>query len=237
MKLKLLFILFLFTQIGAGAQSYFTIRTGYATSKVAVSEQTPGDFTFKSGYHAGIGFEINAVKNVLSVLPELLYVQKGFTTTLNHPDWQTCKVVYKDEVKINYLEIPVLLRLNLNQHKVRLFANAGPSFSVGLGGTALQTAKGACVVSNTTFITDESTTGEVKFTERPFRPDNNIYINKRFDWGLQMGAGLSYALPKSKITAEARYGRGLSSINGDDNYKTRTILVSLAYAFMLPQDL
>jgi hypothetical protein len=44
MKLKLLFILFLFIQIGAGAQSYFTIRTGYATSKVAVSERTPGDF-------------------------------------------------------------------------------------------------------------------------------------------------------------------------------------------------
>ena len=77
---------------------------------------------YNLGYHLGGFMEIDFSKSI-GIQPELLFSQTNTTATDNLGD------VFKpgDNIKLNYLNIPILLRINASK---LLTLNAGPQFSI-----------------------------------------------------------------------------------------------------------
>jgi hypothetical protein len=106
--MKKLFFAFLIL-ISFSAQSQvlqFGIKGGYNNSTLSGD----GDISSLSGYHAGVFASIDLV--ILDVVPELVYSTQG------------AKVSDQD-VKLNYLNVPIMARLNLLKI---LYLEAGPQF-------------------------------------------------------------------------------------------------------------
>lgn len=126
-----------------------------------------------------------------------------------------------------YVELPVNLIINIPlESSTKLFFNAGPYAAVGIGGKSkLETKVGPL---------ESSSSSDIKFSnDDPFtsEQDDAAYDKlKRFDFGLNAGAGLDL---KSFII-KANYGFGLTKINStesnnssDDKNKYRTLSVSV----------
>src|SRR5690242_10651190 len=93
----------------------------------------PG-FTLGAGYNISIG---TLGKSIFSLQPELTFVQKGFSAE-SKGEFYDGEAIYEfsadQNFKINYLEIPVLAKLEFGSDKARFFAYAGPSLGLALGG-------------------------------------------------------------------------------------------------------
>jgi|SRR6185437_5356020 len=126
-----------------------------------------------------------------------------------------------------YLELPVnfILRLPL-QGKSNIFINAGPYVAMGIGGKSSVETKFLGAVTNSTsniqFNNDDPTTSE----QEGARYDRL----KRFDYGLNLGAGVDF----KKVLVKVNYGYGLAKINStqtdnssNDKNKYRTVSISL----------
>lgn len=118
-------LLFSFTfistiSINAQAGFRFGIKAGANADKIAGQ-------TFKDGYnlsyHVGAFAEIDLTKKI-GIQPELLWSQSTTTKVSGLP------IIYQslpNDIKLDYLQIPVLLRYNVNGLVTLL---AGPQFSV-----------------------------------------------------------------------------------------------------------
>ena len=126
-----------------------------------------------------------------------------------------------------YLELPVNLILRLPmESKNNIFFNAGPYIAMGIGGKS---------TIDTKFLGSEThSTSNIKFnnddpstTEQEGASYDRL---KRFDYGVNVGAGLDVG----KLLLKVNYGFGLAKINStetnnssDDKNKYRTISISL----------
>lgn len=126
-----------------------------------------------------------------------------------------------------YLELPVnfILRLPL-EGKSNLFINAGPYVAMGIAGKSKVETKLLGSVDNSTydikFNDDNPTTSE--------QEDARYDRLKRFDYGLNIGAGVDF----KKVLLKVNYGYGLAKINStqtdnssNDKNKYRTVSISL----------
>lgn len=126
-----------------------------------------------------------------------------------------------------YLELPVnfILRLPL-EGKSNLFINAGPYIAMGIAGKSKVETKFLGAVTNSTnnikFNNDDPTTSE----QEGARFDRL----KRFDYGLNLGAGVDF----KKVLLKVNYGYGLAKINStqsdnssNDKNKYRTVSISV----------
>jgi hypothetical protein len=125
-----------------------------------------------------------------------------------------------------YLEIPVNLVLSVPmQNSTSLFFNAGPYVAMGIAGKSkLETKIGAIATeseSDIEFSNDDPLTSEEE--------EAGYNRLKRFDYGINVGAGLDL----KSVILKANYGLGLTDINsvkplnGEDNNKYRTISISV----------
>jgi len=126
-----------------------------------------------------------------------------------------------------YIEVPLNVIVNVPlATNTGLFFNAGPYAAVGIGGKSKLDSKIGPFQS-----TSEN---DIKFSnDDPFtsEQDDAAYDKlKRFDFGVNLGAGLDL----NKIILKANYGLGLTKINStesnnsaDDKNKYRTITVSV----------
>lgn len=126
-----------------------------------------------------------------------------------------------------YVEVPLNVVVNIPlQSKTGLFVHAGPYAAVGVGGkTKLETKFGP--------LTSESER-DIEFSDDdPFtsaQEDAAYNKLKRFDFGLNFGAGLDL----NSIILKVNYGLGLTKIgstesnnNADDKNKYRILSISL----------
>jgi hypothetical protein len=126
-----------------------------------------------------------------------------------------------------YVELPVNLILNVPLSKnTGIFFNAGPYAAVGVGGKSKTDIKLGPLTS--------SSEKDIKFSnDDPFtsEQDDAAYDKlKRFDFGLNFGAGIDL----DKVILKANYGLGLTKINStqsdnnaDDKNKYRTFSISM----------
>jgi hypothetical protein len=126
-----------------------------------------------------------------------------------------------------YLEVPVnlIVRIPL-EGKSNIFINAGPYLAMGIGGKSKVETKMLGSVNNSTydikFNNDDPTTSQ---------QENARYDRlKRFDYGLNIGAGVDF----KKVLIKVNYGYGLAKINStqtdnssNDKNKYRTVSLSL----------
>lgn len=226
MKKTLSAALLVLTTAFAWAQPTLIPRLGLTLSNTSAEEQAGTSKKMTAGFSLGVGFEFN-LNPSLSIQPELNYVQKGFGAEFSEastdPDFPFT-VSVDTRTRIDYLELPVLLKYYPNPETRSVYLLGGPSLGLGLGG------KNKAQVSST-FLgqsIDVSVTSDVKFGDPPasYNPDEDtdIYLDNRIDFGLQGGLGVLIA---KKVVLEARYNLGFSDLVDNENSKNRVLHFSV----------
>lgn len=135
---------------------------------------------------------------------------------------------YSSEVKLNYMELPVLLKIEFQVgHKISLFINGGPYAGY------LLAAKNITSGSSNIYL-DENMTLPLLPQPASFDQSTDIQSDlKKFNFGVQAGIGLSLTLPngyKLLLTGGGNYGFSdiqKDKTNGQNN--TGAATVALAY--------
>lgn len=166
------------------------------------------------GFNFGLGFTSTGP---VGVQAEILYMQKGVKFEHGSDYWKQTN---------NYLELPIMLKVNLGPDFLKVFLNAGGYVAYWLSGTA-----------------EGSYNGETETTDYEFDDsyDDDGIKDNRLDYGIAFGGGAGLRLGPGFLTAEVRYDLGLADLNkfedGEpedyDGMKNRTIGIMVGYIIKL----
>lgn len=143
------------------------------------------DIKSRTGWAGGL-FANLSLLDFLSIQPEFLIHQKGATSRHNQ---------YRNEIRVNYFEIPVLVKLRLPLGEtVYPHIFAGPNFSYRVS-------------------------GKYSSTDTQNGDDRDISIDnvRRSDTGGIIGVGIDIEGQGIFFTIDARYGFGFNEL-GDNSY-------------------
>ncbi len=140
------------------------------------------------------GLATALVVNVLlnenfSLQPELGYTQRGWRC-----QWYPRPTARNDLLRMNYLELPVLVRYAYGKGEIRPFAIAGPVFAKGVGGHDI-------------IYRGEMNNGQELAYSWPMSfgddPEQGQYAS--FDMAYLLGVGVSWKLERSELFLDLRY--------------------------------
>jgi hypothetical protein len=218
-----IFLLLLILSGNLQAQTFIP-RFGLTIAKTNAESEEGFNQKFNLGFTFGLGAEFSLNSNV-SLQPELNFVQKGFRITMSESD-QGFSMSVDSRASINYLELPVLLKLYLSEGETRFYGIVGPSIGVGVGGKIKSKVKfdfGGDSYSVTV-------SNKIKFGDPPpdYDPeeDSEVYFDNRLDFGIHGGFGV---VVKDQFIIEARYNHGLSPLM-DEEKKSKHRVIQLAAA-------
>lgn len=144
------------------------------------------------------------LKGALSLQPELHYIQKGGKVEVTDASIGNDAVDFG--LKIGYIEVPVLARIDLGSGSWRPFITAGPTI-------ALRTSCKVSFGSGSTNIATDCDSGELgEGEEGPTTSEDPI---KKTDFGASAGVGLAGSLMGRSVFAQLRYNQGLATIAKD----------------------
>ncbi len=143
----------------------------------------------RSGTMFGVSLAM-PVGSGLVLQPELLFINKGAELNLSSGVAQ--------DIRLDYFEIPLLLRRNFGTGTITPHAYVGPSVGYQLG----------CNLS-LSGNTIPKTSSDCK-RDAFFEPSS-------VDWGAIVGAGVNLSLGGLGVTGGARYGFGLADIAKDNS--------------------
>jgi hypothetical protein len=216
----------------AQAQATFSIgpRLGLNTATVHLPVNYGGPYTRRTGFEAGL--TANVQLGHFAFQPSVLFSQRGYATsgsqiTIGNP------ITYDEQVRLNYLTVPLNLALTLGKEGQGLQLFAGPYVSALLGGNyARQIHVAGSYLGGPGLETE--ITGKVKPADIVSDSDNKY--SRRIDVGMQAGVG--YRLGGFQL--QASYSLGLRNLatqyRGYDGflynapaYYNRAWQVSLSY--------
>lgn len=164
--------------------------------------------------YAGIGahatVEVTFTFRQLSVSFQPTYRNSKFTysTEGEWTDQSEPQLVlkYKHEQKIDWSELPLLVKYDLTRTKLRPYIQLGAYYAFLINANkSLQTSG-----------VDYASGGTNNFTE----PDIIVGARKQFaknHWGLMFGAGATYQLGNVRVNLDITYRKGMSLINSTEN--------------------
>jgi hypothetical protein len=166
---------------------------------------------FQGGLVAKAGFN-----PYLALQMELLFAQKGMKVKVTESG-----ITAKVWTNVNYLEIPLMLKVSIPLNPFFVYANAGPSIGIGLS-AKLATDP------------DMGLNQTIKFEENGLQ---------RFDFGVLFGGGFGAKIGNGSMFLDLRYTLGISDINKvsdatkeRSDYKknsNRTLGITVGYLFKL----
>lgn len=227
MKKLILFAIALTTILNLNAQK-FGVQVGVNLSGVN-SSTTLQDYqtaALNGGLQGGFVLEFSPVK-VIGVRTEVLFSQKGYNiesdVNMNGTD-----AVINTSLTMNYIEIPLLLKLKLGP----AYITAGPYFAYAVSGKDIVTitVDGQKLAEEQYADYGQIPSNDV-FKDGEFNGDNITY--NRTDMGINIGLGVKFL----KFFAETRYGKGLTNIKSydgmpsDEYMKNYTISLSAGILF------
>jgi hypothetical protein len=191
-------------------------KVGINLANTAIDENNdyPGQKSLL-GLTAGLGINFPLTSDAfLSVQPEILYSQKGWAAESSN-----AVAGYEGSYRLNYLEVPLLLKINFGGETIRAYVNAGPSFGYLLSGRVdgRLTAVGVEL-----FKIDE----KLKFTETPNPINLNELDANRTEIGLNFGGGVGYSLGGKILFLDLRYNMGLTDYNRGFASKNRVFAIT-----------
>ncbi len=221
------FLLLSFFHVNVLAQ--LGLRGGINLSKFVGADATGAEEVM--GLNAGFSVRLINIGPV-SIVPEIYYAEKGtrFSDQIRalqtfNPDLTPGIDNYELEFNLAYIEVPVLLRLNLpflSTNVVHPYIGAGPVFAWR-------------IECNFSF-----TSGDVEVTARDCAdrnfPDAETAF-KEADRGYVINSGIDFQVPFiGTLTLDARYTRGLervreSAINNDIQNQSFTLMLGYTYDF------
>lgn len=201
------------------------LNTAIATPSITFNKESVTGYTFGAyGF-----FKFNPI---IALQLEANFTQLGAkttTTSIKQIGSTTLASSFVEEVTFNYLQIPILLRVEKGFSDFRVWGNAGPYIGLSLGG------KSKFVTTTIGGIVDNQTSSP---NEQYLKSGDAI---KSVDVGLMGGVGAGYKVGPGYITFDARYMLGLTRTPPDnavssgsfnlDDFKNRSIMLSLGYMF------
>lgn len=161
----------------------------------------------------GVSFRLTR-DNFLSIQPEILYSRKGLVN----------KQLLSSDIhyQLNYVELPLLLKVNFGGEKVKLYVNAGPSIGYLLNGRL----KGR--TGNTSILNPASEYNvPIEFVDRPVGPSLNLLYANRIEAGLNFGGGVGYAFAGNTVVfLDVRYNLGLTDFSRQEQSKNRVFALT-----------
>jgi len=171
------------------AQGAFGIKGGLSFGNISNKGVLPGSLKTRTGIAGGVYFGAGA--SIVGFGLEALYAQRGL-----HSD----ESIAVAETRLDYIDIPAYLKINIPTSGVRPFVYAGPQISFEV----------RCKTSNGTDCADAS-------------------ARKSTDYAGVIGAGLRLG-QSTAVTFEGRYVYGLqdlklSTVTSSESYKNRTFML------------
>lgn len=196
-------------QMGGRVESRYGVLAGASINTITdLDRGLVGDLAGQLSTRSRIGGQAALyaripLKGALSLQPELHYTQKGGKVEVSTMPQEFEAIDFG--LKIGYVEIPVLARLDFGSGTWRPFITAGPTialrtmckFTAGSGSTSISTS---C---------DGEDFGEVEDSELSDDPV------RKMDAGASVGAGLAGSLMGRSMFVQLRYNQGLTSIAKD----------------------
>ena len=216
----------------AHAQTTFSVgpRVGLNLSTVHLPE------TYADSYYSRAGFEAGLTGSVqfghFALQPSVLFSQKGYDKVGALVGYGWSSLTYDEQLRLNYLTVPLNLAFTLGEAGQGLQVFAGPYVSLLVGGHyTRQVPMGGY---NGIPAYDAEVSGKVKPAD--VVSDSDKEYSKRFDTGLQAGVG--YRL--GGFLLQANYSLGLRNLAtqyrgydghlyNDPGYYNRSWQVSLSY--------
>jgi len=181
-------IISLFAIQPASAQLHFG-----ALAKLNIAKLTadPADYDYSSRLGMGIGAVIvRDFNGNVAVQVEPMFLQKG---SKEKDDY------YDVTVKLNFFEIPILLKYAFGNGEIRPYVVAGPTIGFLMSAKVKGSGGG------------ESFEQDIKD------------ITKGMDFGLTFGVGATKPMGKNSLLGEVRYDAGLSNLNDDSDFPDATL--------------
>jgi hypothetical protein len=176
------------------------------------------------GLTGGLGINFSLTKNnFLSIQPEILYAQKGCYTPNN------AIATYDFSFRLNYLEVPLLLKANFGGQKMKFYVNAGPSIGYLLNGSIKGRGNSRGYL-NPEYDFEEP----IQLTDDPqsFLDVTRLYAN-RIEAGLNFGGGVGYHFfGSTALFVDLRYNMGLTDFN--KQYPSRNRVFALTAGVQVP---
>lgn len=191
---------------GTNAFAQFSVGAGYMNSKLK-EKDADDPYAKANGFYVGADYNFNLFKG-LGIAPgiELAYVIDGDVASLNLSDLASVK----EKIRESYLNIPVAFNYGYDFSKVRVFAFAGPVFSIGL--TSKSKTEGA-VLDSTGSDTENLYDGDYR----------------RFDVMLGCGVGADLF---EKFRVKIGYDWGLVNRYDADNYTVHRKQLKIGVALL-----
>lgn len=188
MKKLVIFILLCYSTLPISSQISTGISAGpsFSTMSVHLRDLTTFRITPIVGLNLNFITDIK-LNSSMSLGTGISYSQKGFRQTLytQYTPFTSAEMTSH----INYLEIPLYIKIKTNFTKVNFFYGVGPYFSYGLNGK---------VSTKTYGSVDSSYTVDINWKKSTQPDENNLpdtygYTSiKRFDFGIGNMVGLDY---------------------------------------------
>lgn len=203
--------------VGANAGAQSTLRTRFGMlAGVSLSSITNTGVTgldrvpgVRIESKRRVGFQLGAyfthrLSNQLSIQPELQFAQKGMRIEFFSAGGSgTPRPSGSIDVRLAYVELPVLLRYDLTRTALRPFLVAGPAIAIRAG-CRFGVDSGEGISSDQTCDPDMGNT----------TPEDDDPL-KKFDAGGIIGIGLQGNDAGRTISAQLRYSRGFVTIAKD----------------------
>ena len=183
------------------AQVSFGIKGGTNIAEHSFKEQgTTINRESINGFTLGAVLEVGLTDNIF-IQPEAVFVQKG--SELETP-------TLGEKINVNYLDVPVLLKLKLlNTKMLNINLLGGPSFGLALNG--------------------EETDANNQTIDINFGGENGF---KRFELGVNAGGGIGVNLGSIGVFGDVRYLFGVSNISDDTNREIKNKGLNLSIGIM-----
>ncbi len=211
-------------QVGAK----FGIKGGVNFSNMSTKNIDTNKFVndnrkFLIGYNIGLTAGINFHEN-FGFEAGLIFNSKGLKYNVLKSEIAGIKTELERVKRLHYLDIPVSLKGMYNVSGVQIYGKFGPYISVGLTGK-----------NTTKTIVDGKEKGAIsKDVEwdkesKIFSALNLNFSPKRFDYGLQMGAGVEVG----GFLIEGIYKFSLADVDNLDNYQSKHHVLAISVGYNL----
>lgn len=215
---KIFFAIVLFATLSVKSQIKYGVQIHGLLNKSLFEAEgmDSSDSKWKLGCGIG-GFVEIPLKNNFNLRPSINYQQKGVKANQEFYD-EGVTAFRKAEIKLEYIEMPILLVYNFGKQSSKWYVGIGPSFGYGVSGKAETT------------LNIDGTSETVYY--KPFEGVEGGGLGfKQFDLSLNALVGLQIF---EKGLIQLGYLHGLSNIENTDEFnegkfKNRSIMLSLGY--------
>ncbi|GAB4376094.1 MAG: porin family protein [Calditrichia bacterium] len=177
--------------------------------------------SFRTGFAAGGLFYLALTPNI-GLQFEPTFMQKGSKAEVEFTE-DGDRIKMDQTLKSNYLDIPLLLKVSVGQGSAQPYLVAGADIAFRVSDTKIKLDQ---VMVNgedvTRLFSSEELEDELK--------------TKTADFGLNIGAGISFSIGTNRIFIERQYNLGLTNVNDEEDadqvdVKTKGIQIKAGILF------